>query len=115
MKISIALLGLSLVVLAVMIFHAGHQELNLRGLKTLMAENLEEVERKEEAIVVMKNKVTEMKVALESANTKLDGLKKQKEELEKSTKEFDEKLNTCTNQKARDKQIMVALRAALCI
>lgn len=104
MKFSIALLGLSLVVLVVMVFHAGLQELNLRKLKTLMAENLEEVERKEEAIVVMKNKVTEMKVTLESANTKLDGLKKQKEELEKSTKESDENLKTCTNQKARNKQ-----------
>lgn len=102
MKFAIALFALSLVVLVVMAFHAGLQELNLRKLKTRMAESVEEVERKEEAIVVMKNKVTELKVALESANTKLEELKKQKEELGKSTKEFDEKLLTCTNQKARD-------------
>lgn len=72
-----------------------------------MAENLEEVERKEEAIVVMKNQVTEMKVALESANTKLDELKKQKEEIDKSTKESDENLKTCTNLKAREKNVLL--------
>lgn len=103
MKFSIALLGVSVVVMVVMIFQAVLQELNLHNFKTRMEESSAEVERKEEAIVVMKNKVTDLKTSLESANSKLDELKKQKAELDKSTQEFDTNLKTCTDEKARNR------------
>lgn len=103
MKFAIALLGLSVALMFVMVFLAVQQEVNLRRLKNLKMRNTEEVERKEDAIVVMKNKMNELKTELESARSKLDGLNKQKDELEKSTKEFDANLETCTKEKARDK------------
>lgn len=109
MKFSIALLGVSVVVMVLMIFQAVLQELNLHGLKTRMQESLAEVERKEDAIIVMKNKVTELKTSLDSANGKRDELKKKKAELEKSTQDFDTNLKTCTDEKARDRESLLCI------
>lgn len=103
MKFPIALLGVSVVVMVVMISQAVHQEFKLHTLKTRMEESSVEVERKEEAIVGMKNKLTELKTSMDSANSKLDELKKQKAELEKSTQDFGANLKTCTDEKARDR------------
>lgn len=104
MKLAIALLGLSVALMLVMIFLTVQQEVSLRKLKTLKLRHTEEFKNKEDSIVVMKNKVNELKTELESARSKVDELNKQKEELEKSKKEFGANLETCTKDKARDKQ-----------
>ncbi|XP_068179956.1 uncharacterized protein si:dkey-87o1.2 [Antennarius striatus] len=100
MKFSIVILILSAAVMVVMIFQAVRQELDLQNSKTRMAENAEEVNRKEAAINEVKNKVIELKTKLASLNAKMDDLKKTKANAEKSTSDFDKNLQTCNNEKA---------------
>ncbi|XP_044065302.1 uncharacterized protein si:dkey-87o1.2 isoform X1 [Siniperca chuatsi] len=100
MKLAIVLLGLSVVVMAIMVFQAVRQELNLRNLKTRIVENSAEVKTKEEAIVEAKNKIQELKTKLASVNTKVDELKKTKADTEKSTQDTDKSLQTCNTEKA---------------
>ncbi|XP_070768337.1 tropomyosin-2 [Enoplosus armatus] len=99
MKLAIVLVGLSVSVMAVMIFQAVRQELNLHNLKTRMVANSAEVKRKEEAIIELKNKIQELKTTLASVNTKMDELKKTKAESEKSTQDLDKSLQTCNTEK----------------
>ncbi|XP_044065304.1 uncharacterized protein si:dkey-87o1.2 isoform X2 [Siniperca chuatsi] len=82
MKLAIVLLGLSVVVMAIMVFQAVRQELNLRNLKTRIVENSAEVKTKEEAIVEAKNKIQELKTKLASVNTKANVEKKKTDMLE---------------------------------
>lgn len=101
MKFAIALLALSATVMVVMVGQAIRQELSLRSLKNRMAENLEEVGRKEEAIAEMKNKVTELKAVLDTVTSKLGELKVQRDKLEKSKTDHEAHLKTCTEAKVR--------------
>ncbi|XP_068611058.1 chromosome partition protein Smc [Brachionichthys hirsutus] len=85
--------------MAAMIFQAVRQELDLQNSKIRMAENVEEVNRKEEAIEDAKKSVTELKTTLAGLNLKWDELKKGKEDAEKTTAAFDKGLRTCNTEK----------------
>lgn len=101
MKFAIALLALSATVMVVLVGQAIRQELGLRSLKNRMAQNLEDVGRKEEAVAEMKNKVTELKAVLDTATSKLVELKAQRDKLEKSKAGYEANLKTCTEVKVR--------------
>ncbi|TKS82055.1 hypothetical protein D9C73_016164 [Collichthys lucidus] len=102
MKLSFVFVGLGVSAMLVMIFQTVRQELNLRDLKTRMLENSAQVKRKEEAIAEMKTKIKEIKDKLTTVNIKLDGLRKQKADSDKSAQELDKNLETCNTEKASD-------------
>lgn len=101
MKFAIALLALSATVMVVIVGQAIRQELNMRSLKNRMAQNLEEVGRKEEAIAEIKYKVTELKAVLDATTSKLEELKAQRGKIEKSKADYEANLKTCTEGKVR--------------
>uniref|UniRef100_A0A8C9YBH3 Si:dkey-87o1.2 n=1 Tax=Sander lucioperca TaxID=283035 RepID=A0A8C9YBH3_SANLU len=78
MKLAICLAFLSVAVVAVMIFQAVRQELNLRVLKSRTVENTEQIKRKENTIIEVKSKIQAMKSKLVFVNTNIDTLKKKK-------------------------------------
>lgn len=101
MKLLIFFAVVSVAVLAVMVFQALRQELNLRSMRERMVENSMEMKRKEDSVVVMKNKIIELKGSLEATNSRLEELKKKKEEADKSGQEVDKILESCNAEKAR--------------
>lgn len=101
MKLLIFFTVVSVSVLAVMVFQALRQELNLRNMRERMVESSMEMKSKEDSVVEMKSKIMELKGSLEAANSKLEELKKKKEEAEKSGQEVDKILESCNGEKAR--------------
>lgn len=101
MKIVVALVSLSVVIMVGLIFQAVHQEIKMRKAKTRIMENSMEVKRKEESIVEVKTKLETLKASLKTVNTKVEELKQKKEEASKSTNDFGQSLATCNNEKAR--------------
>ncbi|KAA8591616.1 hypothetical protein FQN60_016990, partial [Etheostoma spectabile] len=99
MKVAICLAFLSVAVMAVMIFQAVRQELNLRVLKSRMVENTEQVKRKEDAIIEVKSKIQAMKSKLVFVNTNIDTLKKKKTDGEQKAQELNKNLQTCNTEK----------------
>uniref|UniRef100_A0A669AZ54 Si:dkey-87o1.2 n=1 Tax=Oreochromis niloticus TaxID=8128 RepID=A0A669AZ54_ORENI len=101
MKLAIALVGLSVVVMGVLIFQVVHQELRLSHLKVRLSENSEQVTRKEEGIVALKAKISELQKSLDEVNKKMEELKKKKAEIEKSSGDMGKSLTACVTEKAR--------------
>ena len=101
MKLTIAVVVVSVAVMTVLIYQALHQELRLRNLKTRTVESNEAVKMKEEAIVEVKKKIVELKTETEAANAKMDELRNKKAEMQKSIQEFEKSLATCNAEKAR--------------
>ncbi|XP_040899305.1 uncharacterized protein si:dkey-87o1.2 [Toxotes jaculatrix] len=113
MKPAVVLVGLSVAVMAVMVFQAVRQELNLRSLRTRMVENSAAVKRKEEAIIEVKNKIQTLKTTLASVNAKMDELKTKKADTEKATQELDASLQTCNSEKAATEKKKTEVAEAL--
>ena len=96
------LLGLLCVaVLAVMVFQAGRQELELHNLRSRMAENAEDFKRKEKSILDLKTKIGVSKSELVSVNNQINELKKKKQESENSVAELNKNLQGCNTEKVR--------------
>lgn len=70
-------------------------------LTTRTTANAEAAEVKGETIASMKKQVKELRLAVETENTKTKELEKRREEIEKSKKEAEEKMQTCNSEKAR--------------
>lgn len=100
MKIAVALVSLSVVIMVGMIFQAVHQEIKVRKAKNRMVENSMELKRKEEAIVEVKAKLDSLKSSVKNANDKTEELKQKKEEASKSVNDFGQSLATCNKEKA---------------
>lgn len=101
MKVAVALVGLSVVIMVGMIYQAVHQEIKMRNAKVRLTENSIEVKKKEEAIVDVKAKIETLKTSLETVNSKIEELKKKKEEASKTITETGQSLETCNKEKAR--------------
>ncbi|XP_005472753.1 uncharacterized protein si:dkey-87o1.2 [Oreochromis niloticus] len=101
MKLAIALVGLSVVVMGVLIFQVVHQELRLSHLKVRLSENSEQVTRKEEGIVALKAKISELQKSLDEVNKKMEELKKKKAEIEKSSGDMGKSLTACVTEKEK--------------
>lgn len=101
MKLAIALVGVSVVVMGVLIFQVVHQEFRLSHLKVRLVENSAQITRKEEGIVELKAKISELQKSLDDINTKVETLKKKKAEIEKSSEDAGKGLTACTTEKAR--------------
>ena len=113
MKLAIVMVGLSLAVMAVMIFQAVRQELDLRDLKARMLKNSAEVRRKEEAIIDVKNKIKQLETTLASVNTETDELKRAKADVVKSTQDFGKSAQACNTEKADSEKKKTDMAAAL--
>ncbi|KAK9513798.1 hypothetical protein VZT92_027304 [Zoarces viviparus] len=96
MKLVIVLVGLSVTVMVAMIYLAVDQEFKLHDLKARIVESYAEVRMKEESIVELKTKDKAMRSELVSVNTKVDELKKRKEESVQSAQDLTKALQTCT-------------------
>ncbi|XP_037532883.1 ribonuclease Y [Nematolebias whitei] len=113
MKLLIFFTVVSVSVLAVMIFQALRQELNLRDMRERMVQSSMEMKRKEDSVVEMKSKIMELKGSLEAANSKLEELKKKKEEADKSGQEVDKILESCNGEKASTEKRKAELEEAI--
>ncbi|XP_074540529.1 uncharacterized protein LOC141801396 [Halichoeres trimaculatus] len=100
MKIVVALVSLSMVIMVGMVFQAVHQEIKMRKAKNRMVESSLEVKRKEEAIVELKTKIESLGQTIKTTNSKNEELRRKKEEASQSNKNFGERLGTCSNEKA---------------
>lgn len=101
MKYAIALLAVSAVALALLIVHGVVQEMNLHRLKTRTAANVLAVDSKEQSIVSIKHQVVQLRIAMETERTKAKELAKRHEEIEKTKRESEAKLQACNSDKAR--------------
>lgn len=103
MKLAVALVGVSVTIMIVMIAQTLRQELTLRDLKTRISTSASEVKTKEEAIVVVKGKLQELKQSLASLETKMEQVKKKKTDAENSERELVNSLQTCNTQREQAK------------
>lgn len=101
MKLALVVLGLGATVMVVLTVQALRQELNIRKLRNRMSQSMLDSQDKESDIADMKRKAAEQKALLETAQNKLDGLKAQKAELEKSKSDSETNLKGCAEEKAR--------------
>ncbi|XP_076593842.1 uncharacterized protein LOC143324918 [Chaetodon auriga] len=99
MRFTVVLVCLSVAVMAVMIFQAVRQEMNLRDMNDRMVGNSAEVKKKEKVIDEAKKKISELKKALDGVNSKMSELKRRKINIEKSTRDLDKSLQTCSKEK----------------
>ncbi|XP_041844395.1 kinesin-like protein KIN-7I [Melanotaenia boesemani] len=99
MKAAIALVSLSVVVMAGLAFQAVRQELHLRTMRTRIVENSADVKRKEDIIVEVKTKIHELKTSVDVANSKLEELKVKKAEVQKSKESMEKSLDSCNAEK----------------
>ncbi|XP_070691718.1 uncharacterized protein [Pempheris klunzingeri] len=113
MKLLVVLVGLSSAVMAVMIFQAVRQEMDLRNLKTRMVKKSAEARKKEAAMIEVKDKIKDLKTALSSINIKMDELKKTKAGAEKSAQDLAKILQTCDTDKATAKKKETDVREAM--
>lgn len=101
MKYAVALVTVSTAALLLLVAYTLVQEVQLRGLATHKEASFAAFNFKEEAIVSVKNQVTQLRLAMETERTKTKELEKRRGELERSKKEAEEKLQTCNSEKAR--------------
>lgn len=101
MKYAAALLTVSTAALLLLIAYTLVHEVQLRRVATHKTESLAAFNFKEEAIVSVKNQVSQLRSAMETERTKTKELEKRRGELENSKKEAEEKLRTCNSEKAR--------------
>lgn len=101
MKLPLFALGLGITVMVVLGVHAFRQELRLRDLRSRISQSSVDSQNKEGDIADMKRKVIEQKAQLETVQSKLDELKAQKAELEKSKSDSETNLKSCAEEKAR--------------
>lgn len=101
MKIALVVLGLGATVMMVLAVQVFRQELSIRALRNRMSQSMLDSQNKEGDIADMKRKAVEHKGLLEAAQNKLDGLKAQKAELEKSKSDSETNLKSCAEEKAR--------------
>ncbi|XP_068995492.1 structural maintenance of chromosomes protein 2 [Embiotoca jacksoni] len=99
MKMVVALVGLSVIVMIGLIFQAARQELSLRNLKSRMLENSAEVQNKKETIDEMKANIQKLKTMLSPTNAKIDELNKKKEGMQQTVQNLDTNLQTCNKEK----------------
>ncbi|XP_068591922.1 myosin-2 heavy chain [Cebidichthys violaceus] len=98
MKLAIALLSLSVTVVAAMIYMAVSQEYKLHELKIRIVASSAEVKRKEQTIIEMKAKDKAMKTELVSVNSKVEELRKRKEKSVKVVQDLTNTLRTCSTE-----------------
>lgn len=113
MKLAIAVVTLSVAVMAVLAFQAVRQELNLRFMRAHIEANSVEVKRKEEAIIEVKKKIQELKATLTSVNAKIVNLEKTKADAGKSKQTHEKSLQACNSEKASDTRNTHALLHSL--
>lgn len=101
MKLALVVLGLGATVMLVLAVQVFRQELSIRAVRNRMSQSMLDSQNKEGDIADMKLKANDHKVLLEAAQTKLDQLKGQKAELEKSKSDSETNLKSCAEEKAR--------------
>ncbi|XP_037310377.2 uncharacterized protein si:dkey-87o1.2 [Pungitius pungitius] len=118
MKAVVVLCSLSVAAMCFLIYQAARQELNIHHLKTRMLTNVVEVRMKEESIIELQHKINDLKTASLAINAKIDGLKKKKEESNKSKAVSTETLKNCNKEreatqkrKAEKEEAIVKLKA----
>nr|XP_057940116.1 uncharacterized protein si:dkey-87o1.2 [Doryrhamphus excisus] len=95
MKFVVVLFGLSLAVMAAMIFQTLRQELEFRNSKARRLEDLSVAKREEKVIDAIKPQINELKTNLASVMGRMDELKKRKAATEKTEQGVKKDLDAC--------------------
>ncbi|KAJ4931536.1 hypothetical protein JOQ06_025831 [Pogonophryne albipinna] len=99
MKIAYVLLLLSVGVMSVVLFEAGLQEMKLIKFRARIVDTMTETVREEQAIVVLKTELEQLKNTVMPMNTNILDIRKKKEAIEQLTQDFTQRVQSCNNEK----------------
>ncbi|CAN9513575.1 unnamed protein product [Ophioblennius macclurei] len=99
MKLTYTIIFLSVGVMAVLIFQTVDREFKLHTVKTGLVKTSDEVKKKEDEIIELKQKVRGLKQTLATLNVKVDEMRMKQELAVKTIKEHEAKLEACNKQK----------------
>ncbi|XP_033958828.1 uncharacterized protein [Pseudochaenichthys georgianus] len=99
MKIAYVLLLLAVGVMSFVLFHAGHQEMKLINFRARIVDSEAETVREEHAIVVLKTELVQLKNTVKQMNTNILDIKKKKQSIEQLSRDFTQRVQSCTSEK----------------
>ncbi|XP_034083894.1 uncharacterized protein si:dkey-87o1.2 isoform X2 [Gymnodraco acuticeps] len=99
MKIAHVFLLLTVGVMSVVIFQAGHQEIKLINFRARIVDSEAERVREEHAIGVLKTEIEQRKKTVIQMNTSILNIRKKKQDIEQLTKDFTQRVQSCNSEK----------------